>query len=267
MSDIDIIKLMALDEVAFIKELQSLLQKGAGEGDVIPLMIQYNVPLFVLHNVWPEKEAELRAHNTRLAFAVAEDGWQGKVYNIKSNLQAAGEKDHFQLQFQKSYVIDCDAMLVLARYANDFAICYVPREASTQDWQSRGEADVLLPTRSGTSVDHYRVQADLSLREVEFQPISQKAYARLGMQIPLREASSLCLLSLALLRKTGIPCDTLKDHETALLAARARGRLKRADMQAAREILNVFYEKIEAAQLEVHPFWLRAKGLLKVIPA
>lgn len=263
-------KILKLNEADFIIALQAMLLQGASEGDVIPLMIQYNVPLYVLKQIWPAKENELRGTSIRLAFAVAEDGWQGKVANLQSQLIAPISKHsetQYKLNFKKSYVIECDAMLVLACYQDGLAACFVKRDESLQLWQSRAEHDMQLPLRAGGFIDHFRVQAQQDLDRGEFHPISQKAYARLGIQIPLREASSLSLLALAIMRRAGLDTDHLNSQAEALIHARTRGRLKRSEMTMARIILNYFYESIENRSLSVHPFWLRTKGLLGFIPA
>jgi hypothetical protein len=249
-----------LSEVEFHAKITERMRATGFVGDVIPAMITYNVPGFILRELWPAAYAEWERSPVFMAFAIAEDGWGGRIDNVTSQLTPLG--DGFELEFAKSYVLDCEAMLILARGefpgGEDLAICRVPR-GDDQTWESRNEPGVRLETSDGRVIDHNRVRGKVRLTPADVLPITRRRYTPLGIRIPRRELTSLSVIAIALLdhlgaRPGGADGDILADREARILNAREAGRLSGSEMRAAVEILDVFF-RVTAGRPDVHPFW------------
>lgn len=253
---------LELAEREFHEKITETMRRTGSVGDVIPAMITYNVPGYILKELWPAAFERWLARPVYMAFAVAEDGWGGRIDRIASRVETL--QDGLRLTFSKSYVIECEEILVLARAGDlsgeEFALCRVPR-TEEQDWQSRGEPGVLLETSDGRKIDHYRVSATVELDPIDVLAISKRKYTPLGIRIPRRELSSLALIAASLLEHlelrptTGPAAELLADRAERIVAAREAGRLSGGEMRAAVEMLDVFFQKVAAAQAVVHPFW------------
>ena len=249
-----------LEENDFLKLIQQTAAKTGQVADVFRSMVAYNVPNFVLKNIWVERWQEELKAPALLAFCVAEDEWQGKIDNIKSNVIRIGEK--YILTFAKSYVIEADALIILVRYEDDFALARVKVNFDDpgQDWQSRGEADIQFKDSDGNRYDHYRVEGELALAEQFFHKITRKEYARLGLQIPRREYTSLAVVASGVMQHHQIYDDRLDAQVDQIMAERSSGRIKES-MQAATTIFEALMKNAGDKGIELHPFWLRAEKL------
>lgn len=252
-----------LSEADFHAKIKERMRATGSVGDVIPAMITYNVPGFILRELWPAAYTRWEDAPVFMAFAIAEDGWRGRIDNVKSALTPVG--DGYELKFAKSYVLDCEQILILARGdfpdGEDFAICRVPRD-DDQTWESRNEPGVRLETSDGRVIDHNRVSGTVALARDDVLPITRRRYSPLGIRIPRRELTSLSVISIALLehlelKLSGADGDFLADREARILMAREAGRLSGGEMRAAVEILDVFFRLTDELpeNSRVHPFW------------
>ncbi len=250
---------LTLDERSFHEAIVARMRATGSVGDVIPAMITYNVPGFILKELWPAAFAEWLARPVFMAFAVAEEGWAGRIDNIHSKVRAVG--DGFELEFAKSYVISCEAMLVLARDENggELVLCRLPR-SDLQTWASRQEPGVLLTASDGTVYDHFRVSGKEAVKGENILPLTRRQYTPFGIRIPRRELSSLALISVGALDFLGIAPGgadgaLLQEKSRLVLEARAAGRLGGTEMAAAVQVLDVFFRATEDAGAQIHPFW------------
>ncbi|MCB1325939.1 MAG: hypothetical protein H7A21_02210 [Spirochaetales bacterium] len=237
-----------IEEVSLIRQLQSRLQATGRVDDVIPEMVQWNVPCFALRQLWPEAWADFVREPRPIAFAIAEQGWRGRIENLNSSLKRAHEG--YFLHFEKSYVMSCELVVVVARFEDRLALTRVLRSGE-QDWVSRDQESVRFRRTDGSVVDHFRVRGDVQLEKRDVRTLTLAEYRRTGLQIPMRELTSLALLSFAMLRfHNRARADAREDD---LVAARAAPALRKEHLLLAREVLADFFKQSE--DLTLHSFW------------
>lgn len=245
-------------ERAFYDDLLETMRRTGEIGDVFPRMVAYNVPAYVLGVFWPDEKRRLIESGEFPAFCIAETGWKGRIENISSRLSIA---DGNTLAFEKSYVMECDTMYVVANTDSGLALCRVPRNNSTQTWTSRQEPSVVFKSSDGkVTRDHFIVKGLVTLASNQFLPLSKRQYTVAGITIPRREISGIALLSLALLEHHGISVEEMNSLRSALLQKRTDG-LDKDSVTIATEIFRFFQKKAEGISL--HPFWERAAGMYR----
>ena len=252
-----------LSETDFHRLLKRRIAETGEIGDVFPLMVGHNLPHHLLRKLWPERWTRFAENPGWIAFAAAETGWRGRVENIDSRIRSDAKGQ--VLHFKKSHVITSDVMLILAKCDQDLALAFVPRSES-QNWRTRGEPGVQMRSSDGALFDHHHVEGEQRLARDDFIRIDKKTYARFGIQLPRRELTSLAVIALGLLEHHGVnfasDLNRIHERESRVLKSRERERIGRADADAAEEILNFFYAKIQEADIRPHPFWERVRELM-----
>ncbi len=252
-----------LGEIEFHELIREKLAATGAIGDVFPMMVAHNVPHYVLARLWPEKYETFLADPAWLAFTVAETGWKGSIDNIKSRLMDTPDGG-VQAEFAKSYVVSCDGMLMLLRRGDGFALALVPGASGdkNQTWTSRGEASVRMGDSQGGEIDHYFVEGRAPIASGDYLELSRKAYARLGLQIPRRELTSLALLAEPLLQYHGHDANAdMRANAELIMNARKGEKIAREALDAAAKIMDAFFVRCEEANIELHPFWENAKKM------
>ena len=238
----------SIEEVPFIRQLQSKLEETGRIDDVVPEMVQWNVPCFALRQLWPAAWADFVREPRPIAFAIAEQGWRGRIENLNSSLERL--TDGFSLRFEKSYVMTSTMVIVVARFEQQLALTRVIR-SNEQEWVSRNQDSVRFHRTDGSVVDHFRVRGDVHLSDHDVHSLTRAEYRKTGLQIPMRELTSLALLSFAMLRFHGLAVVDVREDD--LLVARAAPMLRKEHLLLAREVLADFFNRSE--DLSLHSFW------------
>ncbi|MCB1173943.1 MAG: hypothetical protein KDK39_10270 [Leptospiraceae bacterium] len=271
------------DRELHITAMQAL-RSGAGEGDVLPVLIQHNVPNRILGQFWPELLTASRAASLRLAFAAAEDGWRGRIENLESRCLARPDGQSWQITMKKSHVIACDRVIGLLRAPTTensaaerlalLALDLAEPGIAGIHVSARQEPGLRLPCSqsagSGSQrpayVGHSRLEADLQLtmeQSGQLQLITSADYKELGQGIPAWELSSMALMAMAVLEHHGLRIDAqIKAQMDLLLQARSRAGGTRRLLVQARAIWRYFFHQVAQKGITVHPFWQQVARLL-----
>jgi len=181
-------ELNGLEEREFHSLLLTEARRTRNLADVLPAMITYNVPLFVLRNLFPDSLPQL-FETTTLSLAVAEEGWRGRLSGLKSRFTPENQT----LLFSKSHVMESDTIAVVSRAEEKIALCLVPwQEISTTE--NRKELE--LASSSGALIRHFRISGQAKMDRWILLP--ERHYQKIALQIPLRELTSLAILVTAL---------------------------------------------------------------------
>lgn len=248
-------------ESEYLRLLQARLQESGEIGDVFDWMVMRNVPMFVLKQLWPERYEAQRRNFQSLTFAVAEPGWRGRIENVKSEARPAAGGGA-QLNLLKNYVMSASVVLSLVRSGEGFALVWLNGDGGLVR-RARDEPDLSLPRSDGSLIQHFILEGETTLAADEIRPTDRAAYARLGVQIPRREFTSLALIAPALLARAGasLPPE-LKAAETELLRARDSGRLGGQETRLAKQLLAHFFTESARLELKLHPIWERMRKTL-----
>lgn len=230
----------------FLQGLRATIARTGEVGDVFPDMVAFNVPLFALKTLWPEEYERALGAGLFPAFCVAEKGWRGRIDNISSSLEQN------TLVFEKSYVMECGCMYVVAKAGEGLALCRVLRNAG-QIWTSRAELSVQFHSSGGRFVDHYVAAGTETLPPDAFRIVSRREYTSVGLTIPRREMTGLAVLAQGLMEFHGAGQSTASQTEQ-ILDDRTGGPTK-AGTVLAREVFAVFQKTVREGR---HPFWDRA---------
>lgn len=235
------------EEVSFLESLYERAVTAGRLEDVFPDLIRFNVIRFILTKLWPEKLKEVTSE-CKHAFAVAEDGWHGRIDALQSQL--FDKDDRFELRYAKSYVMSADLYILLVKYNNRFALCALVSDQVDRQVVRKEPHTVF---EGEEKVYHYRIEGSTDLSLSDFRVLDRKAYTAVGIQIPRREINGIALLSIALCESRGIKNEALRAGCRQLLDARMKPRLTKNDSVDAARILKQTLEIIR--QGDYHPFW------------
>jgi hypothetical protein len=255
-----------LSDSEYQRFLQERLETLGTLGDVFPLMVSRNVPQYVLRKLWPERWEEFVRAPRTIMFAAAEEGWRGRLENVQARAVRQADGPDYQVSYRKTYVMNCEAMLLLARPTHapdDVSLVWIDRNPQ-QEWTRRTEPGLSMECADGTRIDHWIVTGDHAVPAADVCTVAGRTYALVATQLPRREISSMALLAVATLRRHGLPIDgELLAGETRLCAARDGARLSGAHMNLAGEILREFFGAAREHAIELHPLWDRIREMAK----
>lgn len=251
----------AASESEYLRLLQARLQETGAIGDVFDWMVMRNVPMFVLQQLWPERYEAQRRDFQSVTFAVAEPGWRGRIENINSEAQPAADGGA-KLSLLKNYVMSAAVVLTLVRSGDGYALVWLDSDRGLTR-RARDEADLSVHRSDGSLIQHFILEGETALSAEQMRPVDRAAYARLGVQIPRREFTSLALIAPALLLRAGasLPPE-LQAAESALLAARDSGKLGGQETRLAKQLLAHFFTESARVGLTLHPIWERMRKTL-----
>lgn len=289
----DLQRLLTFGESEYQRWLQQRLEGSGCLGDVFPLMVSRNVPQYLLRKLWPEMWARFERAPHIIMFGAAEEGWRGRLDNLQARCTPADDAQ-FRVRFRKTYVMECESLLVLARPddgSDGVVLVWIERPGVTtqgpdksdgesgtrneasdpclsggdQTWTQRTEAGLSMDRSGGAGpVHHYIVEGDLIVPAERVLAIPRRSYATVATQLPRREITSMALLAAATLRRAGARPEAspeLHEKEERLLNARDGVRLSGGHMQLARDILNAFFAQAKASKMELHPLWDRIREM------
>ena len=247
---------ISLPEKEFLPFLEETIAVSGNIGDGFPVMVAYNVPCFVLKNLWPARYNDLLQKPQRMSFAIAETGWRGKAANIQSILKL--DEGRAVVEFSKSYVIDCEALLVAVKCDDDLALVNLTAHAAGQTWQSRNENDICFTTSKGQVIDHFKVSGSIIIPGGEYQLVKPRDYARLAIQIPRREFTGLAAMALGIMKFHGVygEDELLASLRETIFSSRKESKIQKNAVVAAAAIIDELFKRVAAEKL--HPFWPRA---------
>lgn len=278
-----------LREDEFLFWMQERILQHGNLSDAFPWMVSYNVPLFLIKRFWPEKINKIISSQNFVSFAIAEKGWHGNIKNLKSRLEKNIKQDAQEKRvcYHKSYVMDCDALLIAVRSEGQFAFIWTDAQKEKcaeksnsqpdcdpmskldyQIWCSRNEPDILFQTTDGNIYDHFFVRGREMVDRQRILQIDLKEYKKAALQIPRREISSLAFLALCLLEYHGLAGSKVKDWQDKIVASRSHSylnnykknnSLEKNILGFAKEVINYFNATIKAKGVKNHPFWNRLR--------
>ncbi len=249
-------------ESEYLRLLQAQLARTGEIGDVFDWMVMRNVPMFVLQQLWPERYEAQRRNFESVTFAVAEPGWRGRIENVKSEAQPAAGGGA-QLRLLKNYVMSAAIVLSLVRSGDGFALVWLNGDGGLVR-RARDEADLSVQRSDGSLIQHFILEGETTLSAEQIRPVDRAAYARLGVQIPRREFTSLALIAPALLARAGLRLSPeLQVSESNLLAARDAGKLGGKETLMAKQLLAHFFAESARLGLALHPIWERMRKTLQ----
>lgn len=249
-------------ESAYQSLLFDRVAESARLGDVFGWMVARNVPAFIIQQHWPTLLPQVQQSSGRLAFAVAEAGWRGRLENLRSIARVEGES--LRVRLQKNYIMSCDLLLSLVRDEGGQLrlLCLSAPEALPL--LPREEAELSLSRGDAPPLRHFTVDCDLELPLSQSIVLEAGAYRKSGVQIPRREYTSLAIIAPALLLAAGRELPTsIAQKRAELLSARDGARLGGAEHGLARAILDEFFQAAAQAKLELHPLLLRMRRLFE----
>ncbi|MEQ9364660.1 MAG: hypothetical protein RIF32_10470, partial [Leptospirales bacterium] len=168
-------ELIAMGESEYQRWLQSRLEATGALGDVFPFMVSRNVPQYLLRKLWPEIWDGFAASPGIVMFGAAEEGWRGRLDNLKARSGSPGDGDGVRVSFRKTYVMECESLLVLTRPADesdDVVLVWLPRardeagDARASDaptWTRRTEPGLSMERSDGPPAHHYIVEGNLKV--------------------------------------------------------------------------------------------------------
>ncbi len=241
----------SLSEADFLRKLEEVMALTGNPGDAFGPMVSYNVPWFLLRELWPQAFEELSRRPLWMAFAAAEEGWRGRLDNIRS--RAASVSGGHHVEFAKTYVMTADRLLVLLAGTDGPCLALLAPSADWE-WAQREEAGLHIASTRGREVRHYRVRGSAVVGSADLLAVPRRAYTRVGMLVPRREITGMAFLALGKLRHLGrgVP-DELRAECDRVLEARAGGRLGGQEVMGSLRVLDAFFELTADAPLE--PFW------------
>ncbi len=261
------------NEGDYQRALQRRLEQTGLVGDVFPAMVMFNVPVFLLRNLWPDRYAALLKQPERLMFGAAEENWKGRLENLRARCVRGGES--YKLTFRKTYVMDCDALIVLGMpHGEDgraldgsVALAFVRRKDGddAQTWTPRTEDGLTLERTAESDMSHFIVEAkELSVPADDVVVLDRAVYSKYGAQLMRRELTSMALLSAAMLRREQVMVpEKFQENEQRLLEARDSGKLRGTHMARASAMLSTFFELAEAQPVTLHPLWDRIRAMVR----
>lgn len=252
-----------LSEEEFLRVLEETTAHSGNPGDVFPPMVSYNVPWFVLRDLWPAAHEALGADPQWMAFAAAEEGWRGRLDSIRSTVAREGER--WRVQFAKTYVMTASELLLLVGSPQGPGLCRVSADPNW-DWTEREEEGLRLVSTRGRVVAHYRVRGAAVVSDGAVFSPGRRAYSRVGLVIPRREVTGMAMMALGMLRFLGLSDGaSLGVERDRIFAGRSAGHLGGEEMAAALRILDQFYSATKSASLEA--FWSVVASFRKTVGA
>ena len=259
-----------MTESNILQSLCNQVQKTGNLADAFPWLVEHNVPRFILSQLWPELLKTLpqfQIHENQqplLSFAASEPNWKGRIENIKSKLVADtpdDEASQLAFIFNKSYIMQADQVLFLARFRSDFALLLLPfrsLQSPTVQLKQRDEPSTIFKTNTGT-IHHYSATGTLHFESPllpSIQPIKATAYSRVGIQVIGRELSGLALLAVAKARHheyRSIESNKglFEDAYASILKVRSTARLRRPDIELSKQIIDTFAQ----SEIATHGLW------------
>ncbi|MBE7438409.1 MAG: hypothetical protein HS115_08160 [Spirochaetales bacterium] len=229
------------------------VQRTKNLADVLQDLITYNVPLFVLRQLFPAACETLASGNSTVALAVAEEGWKGRLNNIQSRF-APPER---RLEYQKSHVLESEVIVVVSKVepTGQIALCLSAWPA-LQNKENREELQIMKS--SGQPLRHFRIRGEATVEQSMLVPF--RHYQKIALHIPLRELTSMAFLVTALHGKTLAWTSSDLALREAILNCRAlNGQLKTVAAAA-----QVMVKKFARSGIVQGPFWEALFRLFKV---
>lgn len=244
-----------------MRRLEAEMALTGNPGDVFPPMVSYNVPWFVIRQLWPEAASELAEAPRWMAFAAAEEGWRGRLDNIKSEAEAIA--DGFRVSFSKTYVMTADRLLLLLAGPEGPALCRVERDPGW-DWTERTEPGLSMTSSRGRTVAHYRVRGSAVVPASAVLSVPRRKYSRIGLLIPRREVTGMAMMALGMMRFLELAeAPGLLSERDCITRGRQQDSLGGAEVAAALRILDGFYAAAAGSSLE--PFWSVVQSFRKTV--
>ncbi len=248
---------ISLSETEFLRDLYDRARQSGALDPLFPGMVFYNVPGYLMKNLWPEKLEKWKKKPALMGFAANESGWKGKLDALQSTL----EPDTGLVSLNKNFVMEGDSIALCAvkrmghKDPSEIALCWIPLPSpgitltAREDSESRFEYE-------GETFLHYRMSGQITLPPNETLLIPAARYRRLGPVFMLREITGLGAIALGILAHHGIALDA-ESYFRDCGNNRASGRPRKEDLIQAREFIARLCENVAAR----HPLWDRMNSL------
>lgn len=256
-----------MTEREFFESARQQLRETGELGDVFPCMVEWNVPRFLLRQLWPDVLSQYPSQQItgkpHLCFAASETGWKQRIENIQSRARKTAD-GRYELQLDKAYVMQGETILLLLRLEDEFCLALIPFPDSSEELTliEREEPHTIFESSQGQRILHYRLKGTVIVDSVCVHPIKRRSYSLSGIQVPGREITGLALLAITLAEvHSYAESQGLRDRfrlaEKALLTAREKKRQTKDDVKLALGIIQDF----AALPVPKHSLWTAWKGL------
>lgn len=250
------------DEVGFYTKLIDILEQTGELGHVFTAMVEWNVPIYVLTNFWPEKQPNNLTIGSvpNFAYAASEPNWKNKIENLQSNAKKLNNTD-FQININKSYIMQAKSVIGLVRYQNTDELCLVQFNMPKQNTKSltiekRTEPHTIFATQNNQAIEHFTLNGNFTIESTYVKQISKRRYMLIAGQIMLREITGLAILATALAKYHGyknMNSSLFQNSRSDLLKARSRPRLIKDDLLTAKQVIQHFLK----SGVPMHSLWLK----------
>ncbi|MBW7857005.1 MAG: hypothetical protein H3C43_01580 [Leptonema sp. (in: Bacteria)] len=260
--DINKLILAETDEVDFYTKLIDILEQTGELGHVFTAMVEWNVPIYVLANFWPEKQPTSLTIGgvPNFAYAASEPNWKNKIENLHSNAQKLNDTD-FQIYINKSYVMKCESVISLVRYQNTDELCLIHFTMPKQSTQSltiekRVEPHTIFVTQNNQTIEHFKLNGSFTINSTRIKQISNRRYRLVAGQIMLREITGLAILATALAKYhnyRNMNNSLMQNYQEQLLEIRSHPQIKRDGLLIATNVIQHFIK----SGVPMHSLWLK----------
>ena len=250
------------NEIQFYTKMIHILEQTGELGHVFATMVEWNVPIYVLANFWPEKlPTSLSIGGVpNFAYAASEPNWKNKIENLHSNAQKLTDTD-IRIDINKSYIMQCESVISLLRYQNTDQLCLIefkmPKQNSENlQIQKRTEPHTLFTTESNQTICHFTLQGSFTINNTNLMPISKRHYTIIAFQIMVREITGLAILASALAKYhnyKNMNKSLMQSYQAQLLEIRSQPRIKNDGLLIATKTIQHFIK----SGVPMHSLWFK----------
>lgn len=250
------------NETQFYTKMIHILEQTGELGHAFTTMVEWNVPIYVLANFWPEKLPHSLTIGgvPNFAYAASEPNWKNKIENLHSNAQKLTDTE-FQIDIHKSYVMQCESVIGLIRYQNSDQLCLIEFKMPKQNSeilqiQKRTEPHTLFTSESSQTIAHFTLQGSFTINNSNLKTISKRRYTIIGSQIMMREITGLAILATALAKYhnyKNMNQSLMQSYQEQLLEIRSHPQLKKDGLLIATNTIQHFIK----SGVPMHSLWLK----------
>lgn len=235
----------------FLRYVRDNFPKAEFPESFVPIIAHKATAGYVLQKYFPEIFPEFLKRNGEFVYAISEPGWGNSPLNIKSELKKKSDGS-FELFANKSFVLDGEIGIFLAKYEKDFALVVVDTDYYRSFRVPLEMPEATYRVAADRFITHYRAEFTANLGSALFQVIGRREILLLSRTIVFREQVAYAVLAAAEAAKHSDM--SAIDSRVELLCNRAKEEPGQDDIAVAREILSASIVRI-LADPNVHGFW------------
>lgn len=249
---------IALSEVDFLEYLFRRARELDALEPIFPGMVFYNVPAYLMKNLWPEKLEQWKKDPELMGFAANESGWKGKLDNLQSRFNTFNRKvtlhKNFVMHGRYSIAL-CAAIDEQELNTSEVALCWISLQDPEIELIKRDDPASTFAYANQT-FSHYRMEGQINLKKDDFKLIPASSYRRFGPVFMMREVTGLGAIALGLLAANGIQLEARQYIQQAG-TNRQNGRPRKEDLLLARQYISRLCQEVSSR----HALWDRMNSL------